>query len=209
MGKYNNNYIRYLAGVISESAYYEAEESGHFDDYMRAMGEHGERMKEYEAKKKEHDAASYALDKEYAEKLWAAVNRAWDAGQSVNFNTMTRRFEVTPKNRAVLRLFGREIQMARGKSWDSLRGQAMNTMAMNLGVPPVEKGHLQVPNKPNEPDEPHAHHLTPDQYVRMKGGEELWRGVHKQAVENELDSGLVAPEHMGKVVSLYPDLIKK
>jgi hypothetical protein len=79
-------------------------------------------------------------------------------------------------------------------------------MAHNLNIQPPTLP--ESPDKPEEPDEPLAHKLTPDQYVNIKGGEELWRNVHKQAITHELESNLVEPNDYQKIFDLYPELKK-
>ena len=197
------NYILYLAGVMQEQSYLE---SNHYDDYKSAMASHAGSMSDYQKEVDKHRAMKREVDKDFAMRVYQAANAAWDAGRDVHFNTMTRRVKITPKNRAAIRLYGSQLQVARGRNWDSLSGQGIETMAHNLGVSLPDYTGLVPPEEPVAPEEPMAHQLSPEEYMDMKGGESFWHGVHKQAVKNELESGLVHPDHMARIASLYPDL---
>jgi len=181
-------------------------ENNEYDEYMSSKENYEKEMEKYKKELDEYKNQSRSIKKEFAQKLMDAANKNWDEGKNVIFNTMTKTSVVTPKNRSAIRINGSELEIASGKKWTSLYGQSMLTMAYNLNIQPPTLP--DKPDKPDEPDEPLAHKLTPDQYVNIKGGDEFWRNVHKQAIAYELESNLVEPNEYQKIFDLYPDLKK-
>jgi len=181
-------------------------ENNEYDEYMSSKENYEKEMEKYKKELDEYKNQSRSIKKEFAQKLMDAANKNWDEGKNVIFNTMTKTSVVTPKNRSAIRINGSELEIASGKKWTSLSGQPTLTMAYNLNIQPPNMP--DKPDKPEEPDEPLAYKLTPDQYVNIKGGEELWRNVHKQAIAHELESNLVEPNDYQKIFDLYPDLKK-
>jgi hypothetical protein len=74
--------------------------------------------------------------KTYEHAVYDAAMAHLDAGENVGFNTMTHQTVITPKNRATLRFDGAHVQVASGSKWLTLGpGQALDTLAVNLGLP--------------------------------------------------------------------------
>jgi len=172
-------------------------ESKDYEDYKKVKEKHDSSMADYEKEYEKYRSLRRDIDKDFAMRVYKAANAAWDAGKDVYFNTMTQMVKITPKNRAAIRLNGRDLQVARGRSWDSLAGQGINSMAHYLNVSPPDYTGIEAPDKPEAPNEPFAHKLTPEEYMDIRGGRGLgidfWRDAHKQAVQDELDAGLVPP----------------
>jgi hypothetical protein len=189
-----------------ENKFFIYKENNEYDEYILSKEKYEKEMEKYKKELDEYKNQSRSIKKEFAQKLMDAANKNWDEGKNVIFNTMTKTSVVTPKNRSAIRINGSELEIASGKKWTSLYGQSMLTMAYNLNIQPPTLP--DKPDKPDEPDEPLAHKLTPDQYVNIKGGDEFWRNVHKQAIAYELESNLVEPNDYQKIFDLYQDLKK-
>lgn len=59
-------------------------------------------------------------DKEYSKTVWDAVQKKLDAGESVTIATQMHAWKIAPKNRSALRMHNGEIQIVRGKHWDTI-----------------------------------------------------------------------------------------
>lgn len=70
----------------------------------------------------------------YKREVFAAVTARLDANRPVQFSTYARTTRIEPKHREAIRFHNGDIQVRRGKHWDTLIGQALDTLAKNVGV---------------------------------------------------------------------------
>jgi len=153
----------------------------------------------------EYRAEHKRIKSEWAKDVWDEVQKKWDNGETVQFNTMTRTSPVSPKNRAAMKFQNGMIYAARGKRWDSLDGQAIETLAHNVGVKAPE-----YPDRPEVEDveEKAAYEMTRDEYAMTSSDpiiREARRKGHKEEVEIAMEYGDV-PD---RVLADYPDLAAK
>jgi hypothetical protein len=159
-------------------------------------------VQEKPSTKEEWGIAVDEIDRAHAKKVWSEMNRRWDSGDNVQFNTMTRATNAEAKHRDLFRQIGREIQMRQGKGWVSLKGQAMDTMAINMGINP----RLDYPDLPDET--PTGHEDGWETLAEYSGDDpdfkEAREKYHREMVEDAIKSGHDVPK---RVLADYPDLV--
>lgn len=65
---------------------------------------------------------------------YTAANKAWDTGHTLHFGTMTRMTRLKPENRAAVRFSGGRVEVQRGKNWDALIGQSLDSFKNSIPV---------------------------------------------------------------------------
>lgn len=83
----------------------------------------------------------------FEQSVWEAAQRQLDQGETIQFNTMTRVTRIDPSRRASLRFRNGQIQVQRGKAWDNVSFQALDSLAANVGVKKPEYSTDDDPGK--------------------------------------------------------------
>jgi hypothetical protein len=164
-------------------------------------GEQSAESVEKPATREEWSNAVDELERTHAKRLWGEMNKRWDSGDSVQFNTMTKATNAEAKHRDLFRQIGREIQMRQGKGWVSLKGQSMDTMAHNMGINP----RLDYPERPDEA--PTGHDDGWETRAEYAGDDpdfkEAREKYHREMVEDAIKFGRDVPK---RILADYPDL---
>jgi len=69
-----------------------------------------------------------------AARIWAKVNRAWDAGHTVYVATRVRATKIAPKHRDALRFRSGQIQIRSGRRWERVMSDALATLDLSASM---------------------------------------------------------------------------
>jgi transketolase len=100
--------------LFLENKFSTYKENHEYDEYILSKEKHEKEMENYKKELDEYKNKSRSIKKEFSQKLMDAANKNWDEGKDVTFNTMTKTFVVTPKNRSAIRINGSELEVASG-----------------------------------------------------------------------------------------------
>ena len=75
-----------------------------------------------------------ARDAEFAPTVWEAVQAKLDAGESVTVATQMHAWRIGPKNRNALRFHNGEVQISRGRNWDTIGFGTLDQLGHQVGL---------------------------------------------------------------------------
>lgn len=133
VSKSNREYWSMIGDAIEAGKPVNAESA---EQYHKMFGDPTPKAPETPARDGAHEPETGDITRgNHTQKLWDAMNKSWDNGETLRVSTMTRHTMFDPKVRDSIRLNGHELQMMQGGKWVSIAGQGEDSLAKQVGMP--------------------------------------------------------------------------